>query len=141
MGKMVSEASVAGLTGLSRERLRDLRGSLTKGDHYRIGAHGEVEFTKDGLAAVMDLIRERVSFGEAVSVDEPEQAPVAKKTADLIVIMGCLSRGWVKARLPGPERQVVRCRVRDNTYLRMMQTLKNCTQNDDGTWTFSGRCM
>lgn len=141
MGKMVSEASVAGLTGLSRERLRDLRGSLTKGDHYRIGPHGEVEFTKDGLAAVMELIRERVSFGEAVAVEEPEQAPVAKKTADLIVIMGCLSRGWVKARMPGPGRQVVRCRVRDNTYLRMLQCLKNCTENGDGTWTYSGRCM
>jgi hypothetical protein len=135
MGKHISEASVSSLTGLSRERLRDLRGSLTKGDDWHFGKNGEVEFTQAGLAAIMELIRERVSFG-----DLPAEKTAPAATADLVMSFPCLSRYWVKAVGPGDDRRVVRVRVRDNSNLRRGMVLKNCALQADGTWSFPGRC-
>ena len=133
MGKLISEASVAGLTGLSRERLRAMREELVRGEQWQNGKNGEVVFTQEGVTAIMDMISERVAFG-AVPAEEVLAPPAS---ADLVMWFPCLSRYWVKAMMDG---KLVRCRVRDNTNLRRGMLLRGCVKQDGDVWAFGGRC-
>lgn len=131
---MIAEASVGGLTGLSRERLRAMRDELVRGEHWRTGKNGEVEYTQEGVEAIMGMISERVTFG-AKDAPEKEAAPAA--TVDLVMWFPCLSRYWVKAKIEG---RLVRCRVRDNTNLRRGMLLRGCVKQEGDVWSFGGRC-
>lgn len=135
MGKLISEASVAGLTGLSRERLRAMRDDLVRGEHWRHGKNSEVEFTQEGVTALMGMISERVAFGAPDPTKDG--GPAARPVADLVMWFPCLSRYWVKAKLDG---NLVRCRVRDNTNLRRGMLLRGCVKQEGDVWSFGGRC-
>lgn len=134
MGKLISEASVAGLTGLSRERLRSMRGELVRGEHWQHAKNGEVVFTQEGVTAIMGMISERVQFGAVDPVNEPPKEAAA---SDLVMWFPCLSRYWVKAKMDG---RLVRCRVRDNTNLRRGMILRGCVKQEGDVWSFGGRC-
>jgi hypothetical protein len=110
-----------------------MREELVRGEHWRTGKNGEVEYTQEGVEAIMGMISERVDFGATDAADK-KTAPAA---VDLVMWFPCLSRYWVKAKMDG---RLVRCRVRDNTNLRRGMLLRGCVKQDGDVWSFGGRC-
>ncbi len=114
---MTLESELKTSLGLSDEQLRRARASLS--EHWSRGAHGQIEWTEDGITLLLDLLTEKKEAG-----------PVT-----LTVTRIPTNRRAIFATDGTTERLVLQ--VRNNALLSPRQLIK-ATEQPDGLWLWHG---
>lgn len=141
----MTEDKVAGQVGISRERLREIRGnSLSMGIHFEKNG-AAIIYTDAGIDAVLATISTSIQ-NTLDSLDKKTPPPIQASVENfqahpvletLRIVKTCPNPTWVKARTP--IGKIVQCRVRHNRAMRMGTVLDKCELLSDGTYVCRGR--
>lgn len=148
MSDLMHEEALLRLTGLSADRLRRIRADHLFQDEHWVKARGHVNYTAEGVQAVMGLLDVRTQAGSTplattatgtIGHDPQRSEAVVGHPVNLMIYKVCPNPTWV--RCMAPDGRKVDCRVQNNRHLHPMQTLKDCREQADGRFIYYGRCV
>ncbi len=142
---MIAEAEVARVAGVGRERLREIRKTMSEGEDFAREASGTVVLSHSGIEAVEQALGVRLERLRAVEKWDPgvRTLRVARITKNRrMVVAGFVGRspwrGAAREELRVDEQGFVRLRVHDAARLFVGALLDGRWVEDD-LWEMVGR--